>query len=534
MARPVAIFARIFLNASVIPAKAGTHDGVRWGKTVAESTADVGPRLVPRAGCARPRRGDDVWWAGKCWRSVPAEAVSPLHKLFILLAFLATARPASAQSPDLGLRGHGGPIRSIVVLDEKTVVTGGFDAAIIVWDIPSGTAKRVLRFHEGAVTALFPFLAPFCVASGGFDARIAIWCPTREKDSWIREDWFKQQHLQNGQSGPIAALAVSGAVGLVSVGWDRQVRFWQFAYPERGRFVGSGVKVEHKVQLVGVAWFDAASPVTAGTKLVSASYDGEIRVTELDFGTETRLLRQTTIPAALNGLAMLPDDRIVLTAADGHVRVLNPDLTPSFEIELPDGPLTAVAVSPDGKTIAVAGMRTPATLIDVATRTVARRILGPGLPVWALAFSTDSCELFTGGADRALRRWTVATGEPVGNPLSPAADLTGKPDSDPGARVFRACAVCHTVKPEDTQRAGPSLHAIMGRRIATAPGYDYSGALKKMDIVWTPETIAKLFELGPTLYTPGTKMPEQRLTDPADRQALVEWLAKVTKPQAAP
>ena len=42
--------------------------------------------------------------------------------------------------------------------------------------------------------------------------------------------------------------------------------------------------------------------------------------------------------------------------------------------------------------------------------------------------------------------------------------------------------------------------------------------------------LAKLFEVGPTIYTPGTKMPEQRITDPDDRRALVEWLARVTKP----
>jgi cytochrome c len=70
----------------------------------------------------------------------------------------------------------------------------------------------------------------------------------------------------------------------------------------------------------------------------------------------------------------------------------------------------------------------------------------------------------------------------------------------------------------------------MGRRIATLKGYEYSGPLAKLDITWTPDTIAKLFEVGPAQYTPGTKMPEQRLTDPDDRKALVEWLGRVTVP----
>jgi cytochrome c len=49
-----------------------------------------------------------------------------------------------------------------------------------------------------------------------------------------------------------------------------------------------------------------------------------------------------------------------------------------------------------------------------------------------------------------------------------------------------------------------------------------------MDIVWTPETVAKLFEVGPAAYTPGTKMQEQRITSAEDREALVRFLGRVT------
>jgi cytochrome c len=50
-----------------------------------------------------------------------------------------------------------------------------------------------------------------------------------------------------------------------------------------------------------------------------------------------------------------------------------------------------------------------------------------------------------------------------------------------------------------------------------------------MNIVWTPETVAKMFEVGPMAYTPGTKMPEQKIGSAEDRKALVEFLAKATK-----
>jgi cytochrome c len=160
---------------------------------------------------------------------------------------------------------------------------------------------------------------------------------------------------------------------------------------------------------------------------------------------------------------------------------------------------------------------------------LARVLVGPGLPVWSLAFLPDSHTLLTGGADRVLRRWDAATGDPIGSlvtggPEDPLALYAG----DPGADVFRACVACHTLKPDEGNRAGPTLAGLFGRRIATVPGYNFSPALKKLAIVWTPETVSKLFEVGPAAYTPGTKMPEQTIGAAADREALVKFLQKVT------
>jgi len=70
---------------------------------------------------------------------------------------------------------------------------------------------------------------------------------------------------------------------------------------------------------------------------------------------------------------------------------------------------------------------------------------------------------------------------------------------------------------------------LFGRRIATLPGYNFSPALRQLDYVWTRETVAKLFEIGPAAYTPGTKMPEQRISRAEDREALVNFLERATK-----
>jgi cytochrome c len=169
------------------------------------------------------------------------------------------------------------------------------------------------------------------------------------------------------------------------------------------------------------------------------------------------------------------------------------------------------------------------TLIDRIAGKVLFQIAGTKQPVWALAFRPDGRELLSGGNDRLIRRWNVANGAPIGNASENASpDILAEFPGDRGAELFRACIACHTLKRDAENRAGPSLNHVFGRRIATAPGYNFSPALKNLDIVWNAETIGKLFEIGPSTYTPGTKMPEQRIENPADRAALIEFLQKAT------
>ncbi len=41
--------------------------------------------------------------------------------------------------------------------------------------------------------------------------------------------------------------------------------------------------------------------------------------------------------------------------------------------------------------------------------------------------------------------------------------------------------------------------------------------------------LARLFEVGPARYTPGTRMPEQTINSAEDRDALMRFLEKATQ-----
>jgi cytochrome c len=429
-------------------------------------------------------------------------AMPRLFRLCALAVLLLGAGTANAQ-----LRGHGGPVRALAVSpDGTTAISGSFDSSAIRWSLTRNSAEQVLRFHDGAVNAV-AVLKDGSVATAGEDGRVAIWRSGEQKPATVLE----------GHQAPVVALALSpDGSTLASASWDSTIRLWPLA--------GGAPRVleGHQQNVNGVAF----SP--DGKSIISAGYDATLRIWPLANASPAII----TIPTPLNAVAVASDGEIVAAGADGKVYFYSPSGALRGELEAAPTPIISLAISGDGKLVAAAGIRGSVSIIERVGLKLARTLVGPGLPVWSVAFLPDSRRLLTGGADRMIRRWDAMTGDPIGSVVvagadDPLAAFAG----DPGAEVFRACIACHTLTPDEGNRAGPTLAGVFGRKIATLPGYNFSEALKQLDIVWTPETVAKLFELGPAAYTPGTKMPEQRIGSPEDRAALVKFLEKATSKQ---
>ena len=404
------------------------------------------------------------------------------------------------------LRGHGGPVRALAISsDGQTAISGSFDSTAIRWSLTRDAAEQVLRFHADAVNAVV-LLKDGRAATAGADGRVAIWTSGRAEPDAVLE----------GHTAPIVALAVSpdGAT-LASASWDHTVRLWPLA--------GGVPRVldGHAQNVNGLAF------APDGRTLVSVSYDQSVRIWPLSDSPAATVI---AMPTPLNAVAVGSDGEIVTGGADGKLYFLTGAGAAAGEVAAGPRPVISIAISPDGALVAAASIGGSVAVINRKTRGLARTLVGPGLPVWSAAFLPDSRTLLTGGADNIIRRWNAATGESI-DPL--LLETTGDPlaayAGDRGADIFRACVACHTLGAEQANRAGPTLANLFGRRIATLPGYNFSEALKRLDIVWTPETVSKLFEIGPALYTPGTKMPEQRIGSEQDRAALVQFLERVTR-----
>lgn len=89
-----------------------------------------------------------------------------------------------------------------------------------------------------------------------------------------------------------------------------------------------------------------------------------------------------------------------------------------------------------------------------------------------------------------------------------------------GKAVHARCLGCHALAYD---RTGPRHCGLFGRRAGSVPGFPYSDALKRSEIVWTARTLDR-FLADPSRTVPGTSMGYAGVADPAERAALIAYL----------
>ncbi|WP_162906614.1 c-type cytochrome [Algihabitans albus] len=413
------------------------------------------------------------------------------------------------------LLGHGGFVKGVAVApDGKRALTGSFDYTVILWDLPEQRALQVLDAHQASVNAV-ALLPNERAVSASDDGTLRVWDTAAGREVAVLE----------GHEGKVQGLAVSAdGTRAASAGWDGSVRLWDLqALEPLGVFEG------HRSTVNAVAF----SP--SGEQLLSAGFDLTLRIWRVSDGTQLGELSGGAV--GFTSAVWLPDERhAVTTQVDGSVRLW--DLETGTEVaqlgEHPEASAFALAVSPDGRLAASAGTDRVVRLWDLETRQPAAVLDGHLAPIWSLAFFDDGKKLISGGADEVARVWDLEQGTEIGVSVAsgarPLSDLaTADPSLERGAEVFRKCSVCHDVQPGASRRAGPTLHGVFGRPAGAVADYNYSPALTDTEIVWNAETISQLFDEGPDIMTPGTKMPIQRIPNAEDRAALMRYLEVVTE-----
>lgn len=100
---------------------------------------------------------------------------------------------------------------------------------------------------------------------------------------------------------------------------------------------------------------------------------------------------------------------------------------------------------------------------------------------------------------------------------------------DAGKALFESrCLACHSL---DTSRVGPLLRSVVGRKVASVAGYEYSDALKRVNGRWDTRRLQTWLQ-DPQSVAPGTRMAFS-VPSATERSAVIRYLASISTPAGA-
>ena len=166
-------------------------------------------------------------------------------------------------------------------------------------------------------------------------------------------------------------------------------------------------------------------------------------------------------------------------------------------------------------------------LVLVAMRIAAGEIFSPERPAKPGYEIAVKEEAPAGGAASAAAPAAV-----------PIATLLASASPERGADVARQCQACHNFQQGQGPKIGPDLYNIVGRKIASTSGFNYSAALKSKNGNWDFEAL-NTWLTKPNSFAPGTAMTFAGISNDKQRADVIAYLDTLSpnpvplpKPQA--
>jgi len=318
--------------------------------------------------------------------------------------------------------------------DGKKLATGDWEApfAAQVWDVEAGKVVQTLT-HKRPVEAVSFSPDGEKLATASWDGHLRVW------DVAKGEELMDKEHGNNGAmfspDGKLIAacgydqIAVHGFPGgderWTLRGQGRSVRF----SPD-GKTLAAAFR-HNVVKLYEAATGKEITELTRNTdpddepqavRAVAFSSDGKTVASAGDakqvrlHDASTGLLQGTLkdFKEAVTSLAFAPESGwLAIGTADGTAKLWDVKVAgkPTVKLALPavKGAVAAVAFSPDGKMLALAGDDKSIHLFLVADGKELAALTGHEGAVRAIAFSSDGKRLASGSDDTTIKLWNVET-----------------------------------------------------------------------------------------------------------------------------
>ncbi|MEZ2286042.1 protein kinase [Microcoleus sp.] len=281
--------------------------------------------------------------------SSPSSSPSAVRSVAPISSPSSSASGSSLENVSLvkTLTGHSDWVRSVAISpDGQTLVSGGGDNTIKIWNLATGNLIRTLSGHSSTVFSVAISPDGQTLVSGSVDKTIKIW--NLATGNLIR--------TLSGHSSTVFSVAISpDGQTLVSGSYDNTIKIWNLATGNLIRTLSG-----HSYSVPDVA----ISP--DGQTLVSGSVDDTIKIWNLATGNLIRTL-------------------------SGH----------SYSVY-------SVAISPDGQTLVSGGGDNTIKIWNLATGNLIRTLSGHSNSVRSVAISPDGQTLVSGSDDKTIKIWRVS------------------------------------------------------------------------------------------------------------------------------
>jgi WD40 repeat protein len=401
----------------------------------------------------RPLVGHDGWVASQIFSPDGHHAVSAGLDGTIRLWDLATGNVIRTfEKGHVDRKGEPVGVTSVAFSDDGTLlVSGGEDLSAVVWHVRSGQKRQTFKASTQPVAAVgySPDGAQFLSIDEDLNLRL-----------WASATGELLQTLERPSHSVTAFAFAHGAPLFAAAGESSKITLWN---TKTGLIVRSIDAPFERVTALALS--KDGETVFAGGQgrlaILKAS-SGKIRqssgkLVERYQGNAIGLGDPVTLAFSFDTRRAVMSDRVNFVIVD----VLAGKILQTIDR---DDTLNAAAFSRDGSYLVIGGGEVASTAATievwhVETGKLVSSVKDVSFTVWSVAFSPDGRSVIAGGERNMVARFSAATGEPLGEFVGHAADVSSVAVSHDGKRVLSG-SLDGTIRIWDADSGTPLLVAL--------------------------------------------------------------------------